>query len=606
MSALPARPTDSSMRMSRIRYGDGVPLEPQDESLETVTDRLLGAPPAPGASAACMNSAFVQKFLSRFSHELKRMAEAKLVEAEVVSCAPGRPVVLDLSTGTGVLDDAEVAGAQAAVGRRLWVSPIEAGGGQAVYSLKAARGRRSLSTIESLWAGGVGVEGNVIEQMPPDGWVVDIDGVKAGLPAEEAGEAAPLHTPLKFAILHYDPLTSCVVLSRKNHAARERRISDRRARARLNLGDIVSGRVTSIAQTSASIDLGGVIAELSGDDAGFGQAKENLSALHSGQILSVMVIDVTEGRIVVGLKQLSPDPWVFLKKKLQPGTRVEAVIRKILPDRLGVELSDQVSGEIPWKDAGWQIFDAADLPAFFSAGERVEAVCQSVMREQGRVVLSIKALRPDPLPDIQRRFSPGVRVEARLISCSPARALVLTDDGFYGEILAEDLVWSGPMSPAHFFSWPPSGATSSRRAAVEVLSVNPSTRLIRFGVKQLKPDPFVTLIKEIEIGKVYEGRVVKLIAVGALLEIRKGLVGLLRKSDYASAETPPAEGQSLQVMVMNIQSQQRRILLSRQSVVDLEERREMQPYLSPATEERKVRMKDVLQGDVFKKFFDKK
>ena len=67
----------------------------------------------------------------------------------------------------------------------------------------------------------------------------------------------------------------------------------------------------------------------------------------------------------------------------------------------------------------------------------------------------------------------------------------------------------------------------------------------------------------------------------------------------------PAEGQTVQVMVMNIQKDQRRIALSRRAVVELEERRDMQPFLAAPQEERKVRMKDILQGDAFKRFFEK-
>ncbi len=617
MNPAASKRLEGALRRQRILYGDALALEPPDEPLDRIGSRLAGLPPEFLDPPAHLQSSFIQKFLARYSAELKRMAEAKLVEAEVIECESGNPaVLLDLSTGIGVLDPAESASVRPAVGKRVWVAPLELSGhstesaaARPVCSLALARGRRSLSRIESFWAGGIWVEGSPVESWPSEGWVVDIDGVNAALPAEETGET-PLsrNAPARFFIVQYDPSTFCVVLSRKRYLDSVRRISEQGARNRVCPGDIVTGRIASVSSASAWVEINGVLAELPGEDAGFGPARENLSAFHPGQTITVMILDVLPEKISVGTRQLTPDPWVFIKKSLQPGARVEGQVRKISPDRVMVELSDGVMGEILWKEAGWQVLDPADLQTFFAPGGRIEAVCQAIQREQGKISLSVKAIRPDPLPDIQRRYSPGTRVDVRLVSCVPARALVLTDEGWYGEILPEDLSWSGPVSPVQYFSSAPSssGLPPHRRLTAEALSVNPTSRLIRFGVKQLKPDPFVILVKEISAGKIYEGRVVKNIAVGTLVEIRKGLVGLLRKLDYAPAEPPPAEGQTIQVMVVNIQPQQRRILLSRQSVVEIEERRDIQPYLANPQDERKVRMKDVLQGDVFKKFFDKK
>lgn len=593
---------ETESRRSQIMYGDGYALEPEDEPLDAISNRLAGRPAVPAAPD--VQSVFIRTFLQKFSSDLRRMADSTVIEAEVIECKGDAPVTLDLSTGTGFLDESESRPDDLRPGSRIFVSPVDSQ--RSVYSVRLARGRRSLSVIESLWAGGVSVEGILADHWAGQGWTVDLDGFWAALPDEEVGDLpVKSHMALKLLILHYDPQNFCVILSRKKFQETARKMTARQAVARLRPGQIVAGRVVSVSSAGARVDLGGMIADLSGEDAGFGPPRDNLSALQIGQPIRVFVLEVTADRIIVGVRQLYPDPWVFVKKSLQPGTQVSATVREIGLDRVKVELSEGVTGEIPWKEAGWQIEDPSELGHYFSAGAVVEAICLSVERDASRVVLSLKSLRPDPLPEIQRRYAVGFRCEVALVSAQAEKARVVTDDGFHGIISPDDLSWSGPVSPLQFFSGRPS-AGAVRRIFVEVLSVDPTLRLIRFGVKQVRPDPFLVLSREIEVGKTYDGRVVKIIAVGALVEIRKGLVGLLRKSDYAESEPAPAEGQTLKVAVMNIQPQQHRMTLSRRAVVEIEERRDMQPFLSAPQEERKVRMKDILPGDVFKRFFEKK
>lgn len=616
----PAPVVEKIRRREKILYGEGRAIEPDDEPLDSIAQRLAGNPPTWPAAWPDQDSVFIHKFLARHSSELKTIAESKAIEAEVIECSPGKPVVFDLSSGIGLLDPSEPSPPGLRAGSRVWVAVLNhpdaahpASSAPATCSIRIARAHRALTLIESVWAGRLWIEGAPTEHVPQEGWMVDIDGFRAVMPESESeGDPAGIqpNVPIRFFVLHYDSAQYLVVLSRKKYLERDRLIRHAFARKHLLPGQIHTARVVSVTPTAAWVDLDGVQAELSGENAGHGAARENLSALKVGQTLKVFLLDVTPEKIIVGSRQLTPDPWVFIKKTIQPGMKVQGTVKSVHSDHVKVDLGDGFTGDIPWKEAGWQIAGPGELEYFFHPGTAVETVCLSIQRETAKIVLSIKSLQPDPLPEIQRRYPIGHHCEVQLVSCDDACARVVTDDGYYGLILPEDLSWNGPVSPKHFFSAPVSGvvpaSSPAKRIQVEVLAIDSAARQIRFGVKQVKPDPFVLLVREIEVGKPYEGRVVKIIGVGALVEIRKGLVGLLRKSDYAESEPPPHEGQTLQVMVLNIQKEQHRIALSRRAVVEQEERRAMQPFLSTPQDERKVRMKDILQGDALKRFFEKR
>ncbi|MBI4178028.1 30S ribosomal protein S1 [bacterium] len=656
-------PAELGLKRQRLLYGDGTGRESEDEPLELISRRLIGSPEY--STTSHRQSPFVLEFMRRYGDRIRKMAEAEVVEAEVISAprppeAEGGPIRLDLSPGSGELDPAEPAPPGIRSGARLMVTAVGLRHQTPIFSARAARGRQALSTIESSWAGGIPVSGRLLDRLDPSGgqgspvpnapvsgnsrkefpswrigggWVVDLDGFYGALPAEEAspadvgsesetptlgapealirdvgppgaegrGAADPLESSasrLKFSVIHYDSADYCVILSRKKFLAEHEANIRRRAPARFSPGQIVSGTVIKIGPTSARINLaGGFPADLSGENAGHGPAHENLAALVPGQRLQVFVLDISREKIDVGLRQLTPDPWAFVRKVLQEGSRLTVTLQEVRSDRLVVQLPDGLRGEIPLKEAAWQFWDAARLTDQFQPGASVEAVCLSILREERRIILSIKAVQPDPLPDIQRRYAVGTRTDVTVLSWTDEVARVQTQDGYLGVIGPEDLSWTGPVSPRQFFSG------RSGRTQAEVLQVDPQTRLIRFGVKQVKPDPFVLLSREIEVGRRYVGTVVRNIPAGSLVELRKGLVGLLRKSEYAAEEAIPAEGATLEVQVQSIQPQQRRMALSRRAVVEQEEKRDIQMFLSEGKAERRVAMKDLLPTDIFRQFF---
>jgi len=625
MTANPSTPPgiDPQMRRQRLLYGDGRPLEPADESLETIAHRLANSS-LPVHPATLTRPPVLQKFLARFDKDLRRIAESKIVEAEVTECNPGSPVLLDLSPGSGLLNPAESRPADLHPGRRLWVAVQQPAEGRSrpqdrlICSLRLAQGRRALSVIESMWAAGLWMEARGLSELDSEGWVVDIDGFPAVLPLEESEDRMmPLGRVLRVLILRYDPIDSAVLVSQKKYTAQDRAIQRKSASIRLRPGQILTATVRSVGAAAVQVEVDGVRADLPAMEAGFGPPEQNLAAFSVGQKVPVMVIEscaAETDRVVVGHRQLYPDPWVFIRKVVQPGSKVDVTVAQVLEDRILVNLKEGIPGEIHWKEAGWQIEDPTVLPSAISPGQALETICLAVQRELGKVQLSIKSTQPDPLSELIRRYVIGSRWEVRSVHCTDARARVITDDGFFGFILPEDISWSGPVSPRQFFSWPPAAgpaagaaAPRSRQITAEVLAIDPATRLIRFGVKQIRPDPFLILLKEITIGNIYDGKIVKLIPAGALVEIRRGLVGLMRKNDFSEDEPSLSEGQSLKVMVMSIHLDQRRMSLSRKAVVDLEARREIQPFLTDLRpEDRKVSMKDLLSADLLKRLMRKR
>ena len=67
----------------------------------------------------------------------------------------------------------------------------------------------------------------------------------------------------------------------------------------------------------------------------------------------------------------------------------------------------------------------------------------------------------------------------------------------------------------------------------KIIKIDPETKRISCGVKQMHPDPYENLEKKYEVGKIYDGTVTKIVDYGAFVKLQEGLEGLVHKSSFS-------------------------------------------------------------------------
>ncbi|MDI6712048.1 MAG: S1 RNA-binding domain-containing protein, partial [Anaerosomatales bacterium] len=105
------------------------------------------------------------------------------------------------------------------------------------------------------------------------------------------------------------------------------------------------------------------------------------------------------------------------------------------------------------------------------------------------------------------------------------------------------------------------------KVEVQVLDVDLERERISLGLKQTQEDPWKQLVQGFEVGQIVTGKVTKLVPFGAFVEIGEGVEGLVHISEMARGHVEKAEdvvavGQEVQVKVMEIDTERRRISLS--------------------------------------------
>ena len=162
-----------------------------------------------------------------------------------------------------------------------------------------------------------------------------------------------------------------------------------------NVGDTVTGKVASLTDYGAFIDLGNNIeglvhmSELSWTNKNIHPSK----VLTVGQEVNVVVLDIDQDkrRISLGYKQLQPNPWKQFAETHNVGDVVTGPIKNTTEFGLFIALTPDLDGMVHISDLSWNKLDEEELKKFVR-GQEVTAKILDINPEKERVTLGIKQL----------------------------------------------------------------------------------------------------------------------------------------------------------------------------------------------------------------------
>ncbi|MFI5025174.1 MAG: 30S ribosomal protein S1, partial [Solirubrobacterales bacterium] len=184
-------------------------------------------------------------------------------------------------------------------------------------------------------------------------------------------------------------------------------------------------------------------------------------------------------------------------------------------------------------------------------------------RSRNNVVLSRRAVLEEERKEVREqilgRLEPGQVVEGKISNIVDFGAFVDLE-GIDGLIHISELSWSHVNHPSEVLS-------IGETVRVKVLDIDRSRQRISLGLKQTQEDPWQKVLNEYRVGAVLEGKVTKVVAFGAFVEIVPGVEGLVHISELAEHHVEnPADvvtpGQEVWVRILEIDEERRRISLS--------------------------------------------
>ena len=201
-------------------------------------------------------------------------------------------------------------------------------------------------------------------------------------------------------------------------------------------------------------------------------------------------------------------------------------------------------------------------------GQRVDIKVLDIDWNRERISLGLKQLLPYPWTDIDKKYPVGSRVRGKVVSITNYGAFVELEKGVEGLVHISEMSWT--RNVRH-----PSKLVSIGDGIESVvLKVDPKEEKISLGMKQIEEDPWLSLPMQYPTGTTLGGTVRNLTSFGAFVEIEPGIDGLVHVSDmsWTKRVEHPSEivekGDEVQVMVLDIDSDQKRISLGIKQLQD--------------------------------------
>jgi small subunit ribosomal protein S1 len=436
-----------------------------------------------------------------------------------------------------------------------------------VLSKKKADRIRGWERVMETYKVGDVVKGKAVRKIK-GGLLVDI-GVHVFLPASQidvrrVGDPGDwIGKEMECKIIKIDNDRRNIVLSRRKMLEDDRDRMKKDLLSHIQRSEVRRGVVKNITDFGAFIDLGGIDGLLHITDISWGRIQHPSEVLKVDQTVEVKILDfdVERERISLGLKQLSPNPWMQVPTKYPIGSKNSGEVVNIMPYGAFVKLEAGVEGLVHVSEMSWtrQIQHPSEV---VTLGQQVEVVVLDINQDKQEISLGMKQAEANPWTYVEEKYPPGTKLKGKVRNMTTYGAFVELEEGIDGLLHVSDMSWTKKITH------PSAMLKKGDEVSAVVLSVDKERKRVALGLKQLEDDPWATDIpSRFHAGDTVKGVVTKLTSFGAFVEIAPDLEGLLHISEMSDGKIDKPEeivqpGQALELKVLNIDSNERKIGLS--------------------------------------------
>lgn len=273
---------------------------------------------------------------------------------------------------------------------------LSAAQSEMLFTTRIGAGPLARAHLEKAFEGGIPVEG-VVEKEIKGGFEVKLAGsVRAFCPYSqldlhriENGEEW-LGRDLSFVISQYEEEGRNIIVSRRRLLEAEQQKLKEQLRETLKVGDIVTGKITSLRDFGAFVDIGGLEGLLPVSEIGWGHVEDIKSHLEVGQQveLAVLKLDWDNDRFSFSLKQTMPDPWHTASARFPEGSFHTGRVARLTNFGAFVTLAEGIDGliHISALAGGRRINHPREV---ISEGDSVEVRVEAVDPERKRISLAL-------------------------------------------------------------------------------------------------------------------------------------------------------------------------------------------------------------------------
>ncbi|MFN4909592.1 MAG: 30S ribosomal protein S1 [Bacteroidota bacterium] len=510
------------------------------------------------------------EFRSLFESKVSTLKADDMVHGTVISVTKDE-ILVDIGfKSLGVVPRAEFVGAELLTAGEtvdVFVEKIEDGDGRLMLSRRRADFMKTWEEILKLAETQTVTQVRILRRIK-GGMVVDLLGIEAFLPGSQI-DVRPVRDfdawvgrTIDVRVVKVNHPSENVVVSHK--VLLEEHLAEQRGKILelLEKGLVLEGTVKAISDFGVFVDLGGVDGLVHITDLSWGRVSHPSEIVQLDQQVKVVVLDFDENRkrISLGMKQLTPHPWDQIGERYEPGSKVRGKVVSLTDYGAFIEIEKGVEGLIHISEMSWT--QHVKHPSqVVSLGQVVEAAVLNIDKSDRKLALGMKQLEPDPWNDLMAKYPMGSVHKGIVRNLTNFGVFIELEPGVDGLVHISDLSWTKKIRhPGEFVK-------KGDELQVVVLAIDNEHRRISLGHKQISENPWDIFESEFAIGMETEGKIVRLIDKGVIVEMPQGVDGFVPVSQLSFAPVRTISDffnvdDVLPLKVVEFDKEQKKIVLS--------------------------------------------
>ena len=327
---------------------------------------------------------------------------------------------------------------------------------------------------------------------------------------------------------------------------------------------LLKGTVLRITADGVVVDIGRKMEGLLALDAVTGS--DGKVIVQVGQKLEVNVAGRTDDlyyRLTVQ-KVEAPKDWSGIEAAFENKSIVTGIVLEVVKGGLRVDIGERAF--MPASRSGAR--DVSEMAKL--VGQRIECRITKFDQEKEDVVVDRRVILEE-LAATRKQEAFSTLTEGTVLK---GRVRTLTDFGAFvtigevdGLLHVSDMSWTRVAKPSDLLK-------EGDEVEVKILKINPTTRKISLGMKQLQPEPWVLVGETFSVGQRVQGKVTRIAEFGAFVELIPGIDGLIRMMDLTwdrrvrKPEDVVKVGDIVDVQILDLKLAEKKIGLGLKQLVE--------------------------------------
>ena len=421
------------------------------------------------------------------------------------------------------------------------------------------------------------------------GKIVDCGGIHAFLPFSLSADLKTVSSTDEgclFKIKSVDNKKKSLVVSRKDYLDEEIARSWEVLMENYNIGDTITGKVVKFVEFGAFVRVEGIDALLHRNDMTWKKIFKQRKILKLNEEREFKILDINreEGKISLGLKQLTEDPWLSIDERIKTGDVISGEVVTITNYGAFIEIEEGIEGFISNSDLSWtkNIIRAGEM---FKKGDTSEFIVLDINKEERKISLGYRQLTENPWETIDEKFPVGSVHTTKVKKLVKFGMFVGLDGEIDGLVHLSDMSWNENVKDAS------SIYKVGDEIKVKILDIKKDEMKISCGVKQLEKSPWEIIREKYPKGSRITGEISGITQFGLFVKLEDDVEGLAHISEVARKKAENLEehysvGESIGVVVLGVDVEKRRLSLSVKQYEAISEKEELDKIMkntSPST-----------------------